>query len=226
MFDWVPTRDFGGSRGHDLQIGVQGMRLSNVFVLRRLVSTGEQQDVLVGSHCEIDAVAGTIVDSKFVNTSADRSHVARIPKRKSPYSNINAHSRSPIFELQEPVCIVRRLAYFEQSNIVSHGIRDDVRISCSSAAARSGGSVTRASLRQSLTAPARFSRGVGIAALIAPCTASSDRTSNPESGTAWRSRHRARRGRAADRDDLPCRLRPCPARRPIPAVSERPLAHP
>ena len=139
MFDWVPTRDFGGSRGHDLQIGVQGMRLSNVFVLRRLVSTGEQQDVLVGSHCEIDAVAGTIVDSKFVNTSADRSHVARIPKRKSPYSNINAHSRSPIFELQEPVCIVRRLAYFEQSNIVSHGIRDDVRISCSSAAACSGG---------------------------------------------------------------------------------------
>jgi hypothetical protein len=70
--------------------------------LRSLVSTGEQDDHRPPLRLEIDAIAGTMVDSQLGNTLADWFHVTRIPIGQAIETRLYARSRPEIAQPVKP----------------------------------------------------------------------------------------------------------------------------
>ena len=100
-----------------------------------LVSTGEQDDHRPPLRLEIDAIAGTMVDSQLGNTLADWFHVTRIPLGQAIEARLYARSRPEIAQPVKPASKNGCLPEFDHATNVAtrlhtvkaqHGSGDDV----------------------------------------------------------------------------------------------------
>lgn len=78
------------------------MRPFNIPMLRRLVAPTEEQDDLLGTVGEVDAVSRAVVDPQFEDAAPDRLDVSRIPDDESRDPDLNPRLRTGIPKSAKP----------------------------------------------------------------------------------------------------------------------------
>src|SRR3974390_3472383 len=78
-------------------------RRSDVLILRALVSAGEQDHKRFAAANELHPIAGSIIDTHLRHPATHRPDVARIAKRYTSNSSIDARSRPAVAEAAKPI---------------------------------------------------------------------------------------------------------------------------
>src|ERR1700739_4366260 len=135
------SRCFAFPHGHNVLLESAGQRERHrdVFPLRVLVASSEQDDESWAALREIDPVTGPIIDPHFGNTTTNRLHIARITYLQPIDAHLNSALCSTVAQPGKPAGKVFSLANFDQRATVAHKIRNGKAISAGAASLRRRG---------------------------------------------------------------------------------------